>query len=111
MFTKLFLQTTNPTLDWSVFFSVNMMSMVILSILFHIILYTSFANIASYVFLNKPLSNVVNTRMIVCLFFIMLSGYIGRVWHSKQVYKDFDNNREKTREYLYQHYNSWVFIG
>jgi hypothetical protein len=41
----------------------------------------------------------------------MFFGYIGRFIHVKEVYKGFDYNYEKTREYLNIHYNSWVFIG
>jgi len=111
MFTKLFLQTTDPKLDWSTFFSTPIMVMVILSIIFHTILYTAFLNIASFVFLNKFLNKQINARLICCLFLIMFFGYIGRLWHSKETLQDFSNNYEKAKYYLQQHYNSWIFIG
>ena len=111
MFTKLFLQTTDPILSWNSFFSKTIMFAIILSVIFHIILYTLFCNIFSYVFFNKVLTNAVNIRLSLSLFFIMFFGYIGRLWHSKQVYKDLNFNYEKTRNYLQQHYNSWIFIG
>jgi len=45
------------------------------------------------------------------LIILMFLGYIGRFIHTKQVYKDFNYNYEKTKEYLNTHYNSWIFIG
>ena len=111
MFTKLFLITTDPSLTWNTFFSFNVFSMIILSIIFHTIFYTSFCNIVSYIFYGKVLSNTVNTRLISSLLIIMLFGYIGRLTHVKEVYRDFDRNYEKTKEFVQQHYNSWIFIA
>jgi hypothetical protein len=107
MFAKLFLYTTDPHFT----LSTNILLMIILSIIVHTILYTSFCNITSYIFFNKILSNLINMRLIISLFFIMSFGYVGRILHSKEVYNDFNHNSEKTRNYLNQHYNSWIFFG
>jgi hypothetical protein len=111
MFTKLFLETTNPNLSWVKFFSVQIFSMIILSVIFHTILYTSFCNIVSFIFYGRALSKTINIRLIISLLFIMFFGYIGRLMHVKQVYNDFNKNNDKTKNYVQQHYNSWIFIG
>jgi uncharacterized membrane protein YqjE len=111
MFTRLFLETTDPKLSWKKFFGLNIFFMIIISVIFHTILYTSFFNLVSYIFNGKILSKVINFRLIICLLLIMFFGYIGRLWHSKQTYNDFNNDYEKTKKYLEQHYNSWIFIG
>jgi len=65
----------------------------------------------SFIFFGKNLSKNINIRLILCLIVLMFLGYIGRFIHTKQVYKDFNYNYEKTKEYLNTHYNSWIFIG
>jgi hypothetical protein len=111
MFTKLFLETTDPKLSWIKFFSMNIFFMIIISIVFHTILYTLFCNIVSYVFYGKMFSRNINIRLIISLLLIMFFGYIGRLWHVKEAYKDFNKNYDKTKYYVQQHYNSWIFIG
>jgi len=111
MFARLFLETTNPNLSWNRFFSVDIFSMIIISILFHTILYTLFFNVVCYIFYGKLLSNLINIRLIIALLLIMFFGYIGRFAHVKEVYNDFNHNLEKTNNYVQQHYNSWIFIG
>jgi hypothetical protein len=111
MFTKLYLETTDPKLSWNNFFSMKILSLVSISVIFHTILYTIFCNLVSYIFFGKLLSYKINVRLIVSLIVIMYCGYIGRFIHVKEVYKDYNYNFEKTREYLNNHYNSWVFIG
>ena len=111
MFTKLFLETTDPNLTWKKFFGLNILLMIFISIIFHTILYTGFCNVVSYIFYGKILSKNINTRLVLALILIMFFGYIGRLWHSKQTYNDFNNDYEKTKKYLEQHYNSWIFIG
>jgi hypothetical protein len=111
MFTKLYLETTNPKLSWRVFFSKKILPLIIISIIFHTIIYTLFCNIVSFVLFGKMLNNKINIRLILCLIILMFFGYIGRFIHVKQVYKDYNYNYEKTREYLNIHYNSWIFIG
>ena len=70
MFTKLFLETTNPNLSWVKFFSVQIFSMIILSVIFHTILYTSFCNIVSFIFYGRALSKTINIRLIISLLLI-----------------------------------------
>jgi len=111
MFTKLYLETTNPKTTWKKFFSVTLLSLITLSVIFHTILYTLFCNIVNYIFFGKLLNKKINIRLILCLMGIMFFGYIGRFIHVKQVYKDYNYNYEKTKEYLNVHYNSWIFIG
>jgi hypothetical protein len=41
----------------------------------------------------------------------MIFGYIGRIMHSKEVYKAFHSDEMLTRNFLNQHYNSWIFLG
>ena len=41
----------------------------------------------------------------------MFFGYIGRLLHVKEAYKDFNYDHPKTQTYVQAHYNSWVFIG
>jgi hypothetical protein len=111
MFTKLFLETTDPSLAWKKFFGLNIFSMIIISIIFHTILYTLFCNLVSYIFYGKIMSKNINIRLISSLILIMFFGYIGRLWHVKEAYNAFNYNSEKTKNYVQSHYNSWVFIG
>jgi hypothetical protein len=111
MFTKLFLETTDPNLTWKKLFGLNIFSMIIVSVVFHTILYTSFFNIVSYIFYEKMLSKNINIRLIITLLIIMFFGYIGRLLHVKEAYKDFNYDNHKTQTYVQAHYNSWIFIG
>jgi hypothetical protein len=111
MFTKLFIETTNPKLTWKQFMSKDIIMNIILSVLFHTFIYTLFCNIISYVFYGKILSNAINTRLVIFLLILMSLGYIGRFIHCKQIYKDFHKNEVKTNHYINTHYNSWIFLG
>ena len=111
MFTKLYLETTDPKLSWEKYFGINIFSMIIISIVFHTILYTIFFNIISYIFYEKMLSKNINIRLIIALLLIMFFGYIGRLLHVKEVYNGFNYDYDKTQKYIRAHYNSWVFIG
>jgi hypothetical protein len=111
MFTQLFIETTNPKLSWSQFVSIRIMSIILLSIIFHTLIYTIFFNLGSFIFYGKILSNQINIRLIISLLIIMFFGYIGRFIHCKQIYNDFNKNEVKTNEYINTHYNSWVFLG
>ena len=111
MFTKLYLETTDPNLSWENFFGLNIFSMIIISILFHTILYTLFLNMISYIFYEKMLSKNINIRLIVSFLLIMFFGYIGRLLHVKEAYNGFNYDYDKTQKYVQAHYNSWVFIG
>lgn len=111
MFTKLFLETTNFRLSWKQFFSINIWYMIIISVLFHAIVYTSFINIINYIFTSKILNTKINTRFIGFLIILMICGYISRFLHVKSVYQDMNKNELKTNEYINTHYNSWMFLG
>lgn len=109
MFTKLFLETTNPKTSWIAF--MKLIPIICLSILVNITIYTIFLNLASYVFVNKFFSKNINMRFVGVLIIIMILGYIGRFLHAKEAYKMFQYKESKTAEYMNTHYNSWVFLG
>lgn len=111
MLTKLYIETTNPKTSWDTFFSSEIIGLIILSLVFHTILYAAVCNMFSFIFFGKLLTRIVNTRLIICLFVFMSLGYIGRFIHVKQVYKDYNYDEEKTKEYINTHYNSWIFLG
>jgi hypothetical protein len=111
MFTKLYLDTTNPKLPFSSLFEVTTLGPMIVSIFIHTIIYTLFFNIVSWIFIGKILSNIINIRLVSCLIPIMFFGFIGRFLHVKDIYKGYNGNMEKTREYTDKHYISWIFIS
>jgi hypothetical protein len=111
MFTKLYLDTTNPKLPFSSLFEVTTLGPMIVSILIHTIIYTSFFNIVSWIFIGKILSNIINIRLVSSLIPIMFFGFIGRFLHVNDIYKGYNGNMEKTREYTDKHYISWIFIS
>lgn len=111
MSTKLFLETTNPKLTWNEVVKKNIIFSIFLSIILNTTVYTIIFNLASYIFLGRILSSKINIRLITVLIIIMIFGYIGRIMHAKEVYKAFHGDEKKTREFLNQHYNSWIFLG
>jgi len=111
MFTKLYLDTTNPKLPFSHLFEGKIFGPMTVSILLHTIVYTLFFNIISWVFYGKFLSNIINLRLVSSLIPIMFFGFIGRFIHVKDIYKGYNGNVEKTREYIDKHYISWIFIS
>jgi len=111
MFTKLYLQTTNPKLPFGALFSLNMLFNIIISVIFHTILYTSFCNLVSYIFFGKLLSKTINIRLIISLLIIMFFGFFARFLHVKEIYKAYNYNVEKTRQHLDNLYISWIFIS
>jgi len=111
MFTKLYLETTNPKLTLSEFFSPKVLTMVIFSVLFHTIIYLLFFNIVSLIFFGKVLSSRINARLVGSLLLIMFFGFIGRLLHTKEIYAAYDEDMKKTRKYIDNHYISWVFIS
>jgi len=111
MSTKLFLETTNPKLTWNDVINKSIIFSIFLSIILNTTVYTIILNLISYVFLGKILSNKINIRLTMVLIIIMIFGYIGRIMHSKEVYKAFHGDEMLTRNFLNQHYNSWIFLG
>jgi len=90
MFTDLYLQTTDPRLTVGQLMQGNILVGIILSILLHTIIYTSFFNLASYIFFGKLLSNIVNARLIGSLLFIMIIGFYGRFLYVKNIYNAYN---------------------
>jgi hypothetical protein len=111
MFTKLYLETTNPKLTLSGLFGPKILGPMIVSILVHTIVYTLFCNMVSWIFFGSILSNKINVRLLLCLVPIMIFGFIGRFIHVKDVCMAYNGNIEKTREYTDKHYISWVFLS
>ena len=111
MFTDIFLQTTDPNLTMTQLFRSQILLQILFSIVFHIIIYVFFFNLASFIFLGKILSNVVNQRLICFLFIIMTVGYFSRIYHVKEIHRAYTGDNVKTREHTNQLFISWVFIG
>lgn len=111
MLTELYLQTTNPKLTLGQFFSAGILSRIFASAIFHAIIYATALNLASYVFLGKPLSLAVNARLFVALLIIMSFGYLARFLHVKDIYQAYDYDEEATREHLDKLYIGWIFIA
>lgn len=110
MFTKLYVDTTNPRLTFSEFIAPRILKPMLLSIIFHTILYSLFCNIVSWIFFGVILSNKINKRLIIFLLIIMSFGFIGRFIHVKDVYNAY-GNIEKTRTHLDKLYITWIFIS
>ena len=110
MFTKLYLDSTNPKLTLSQLFSENMFS-IIVSVVFHTIVYALFFNMVSYIFMGSFLSRRTNMHMILALVLIMFFGYIGRFYHVKDIYNAYNGDMEKVRNHLDKLYITWVFIA
>ena len=111
MFTKLYLDTTDPKLRTIDIFKSSIFFPMMASVIFHTVTYILFANLVSYIFTGTLLSTRINMRMIVCLIIFMGFGYIARLYNVKDVYKAYDNDLMKTREHLDKLYISWIFIA
>ena len=111
MFTKLYLQTTNPKLPFITLFKPKLLFHIIISVIIHTIIYTVFCNLVSYIFFGKLLSKTINIRLIISLLIIMFFGFFARFLHVKEIYKAYNYNLEQTREHLDKLYISWIFIS
>ena len=111
MFTKLYLDTTNPKLQFRQLYQQSIFVPIIFSVIFHTIIYTLFCNIGSYVFFGKILSNEVNKRLVFALLPIMFYGYFARFFHVKDIYNAYNGDMTKTRNHLDKLYISWLFIS
>ena len=111
MFTEIFLLTTDPHLTLSQFFSYEILTQILFSIMFHTIIYVCFFNLASFIFLGKILSNVMNQRLIVSALVIMSFGYLARIYHVKDVFRAYNGDIVKTREHIQHLFVSCVFIA
>jgi len=110
MFTELYLRSTDPEISLNQLLKENIGS-IIISVIFHTIVYLGFANLVSFVFLNKGLSYKINIRLTVVLLLIMFFGYIGRYYHVRDVYGAYNSDIGLTREHLDKLYIGWIFIA
>ena len=110
MFTDVYLRTTDPTVTFSQMIRASIEG-IVLSTLFHTLIYCIFANLASYVFLGAILSSTVQFRLAISLLLIMFFGYMARFFHVKEIFQAYHHDKEKTREHLDKLYISWIFIG
>ena len=111
MFTKLYLETTDPKLSFSRMFGPRILGPMIFSVLLHTIVYALFFNMISWIFFGSILSKVVNKRLLISLVLIMVFGFFGRFFHVKEIYEGYGRDMKKTRKYIDKHYISWVFIS
>jgi len=111
MLTKLYLDTTNPTLGFSHLFGPKILGPMVFSVVLHTAIYALFCNMISWIFFGSILSKVVNKRLLTSLLAIMTFGFFGRFFHVKEIYSGYGRDAEKTREYIDKHYVSWVFLS
>jgi hypothetical protein len=111
MLTKLYLDTTDPKLQFIDMFSTKIFIPLLFSVIFHTFIYTLFANFVSYIFYDKILSNDVNMRLVIFLLIIMFFGFFARFFHVKEIYNSYNNDMEKTRNHLDKLYIGWIFIS
>jgi len=111
MFTDLYLQTTNPKLPFSALFRANIFKNIVLSVIFHTIVYAGFSNLVSYIFFGKVLGNAINIRLIISLLLIMFFGFFARFAHVKEIYRAYNYDDVKTRDHLNKLYIGWIFIS
>jgi large-conductance mechanosensitive channel len=83
---------------------------ILLSIVFHTIFYCIGLNAVNYIFLGKFINIIINTRIICALIIIMIIGFISRLWHSKEIYKTY-NDLDKTKKHMDQAYITWYFLS
>lgn len=107
MFTDLYLETTNPELTLSEFFSTRLLSKMAASVLFHTILYLLSFNVVNYVLFGNTLTTDVNTRIGVFLVLVMAFGFLARFYHVKEIYR----YEEKGKEHVDKAYITWFFLS
>lgn len=108
MWTTLYLQSTDPEQKTKL---AVMAGPMVLSILFHVVLYATFVNVVNFIFVGKPLSSVVNTRLMIALLAIMVVGFAGRVYHVQEIYRAYNYDLVKTRAHLDKLYITWIFLS
>ena len=111
MFTETYLQTTDPKLPFSELISSRIITNILVSVVFHTILYASFVNLLNFIFTGKILSMPINYRLLLSLLVIMIFGFIARFLHVKEIYKAYNNDLDKTRKHLDKLFISWIFIS
>ena len=111
MFTKLYLDTTNPNLTLQDMFQMNILFPMIISIIFHTCIYGAAVNLASYIFFGNMLNPIVNKRFLISLLVIMIFGFFARFFHVKEIYRAYNGDLQKTRQHMDKMYISWIFIS
>jgi len=111
MFTKLYLDTTNPKLQFSQLLQKPIFISIIVSVVFHTILYILFLNMTHFIFFRKILSIVTNKLLLLFLISIMFFGFFARFFHVKEIYRAYNGDITKTRQHLDNLYISWIFIS
>lgn len=111
MFTELYLKTTDPRLPFSHLLDWPILTQILISIVFHTIVYSSFVNLFSFIFVGKILSTSINSRLLLSISMIMFFGFIARFMHVKEIYKAYQNDLDKTRNHLDKLYITWIFIS
>jgi len=110
MLTELYLNTTDPNITLTQLLRENI-GMMIVSILYHTIIYTVTFNLASFIFFGKFLSQKINVRLISSFLVIMIFGYVGRHYQVKDIYNAYNKNMEKARAHIDKFFITWIFIG
>jgi hypothetical protein len=111
MFTKLYLDTTNPKLQFSQLLQQPIFMSIIISVVFHTIIYILFLNMTHFIFFKKILSNGTNKLLLMVLISIMFFGFFARFYHVKDIYNAYNGDMVKTRNHLDKLYISWLFIS
>lgn len=111
MFTKLYLDTTNPRVAITDLFKPPIILPMLASVILHTLVYAAFTNMVSYIFTNRVLSLKINIRLLIALLIIMIGGYIARIYHVKDICKAYDNDVLKTREHTDKSFITWIFMG
>lgn len=111
MFTKLYLDTTNPKVQFSQLLQQPIFIPIMASVVFHTIIYVLFLNMAHFIFFRKILSNETNKLLLMALISIMFFGFFARFAHVKDIYKAYNGDMTKTRAHLDNLYISWIFIS
>ena len=109
MLTELYLRTTDPTVTFAQLLRKNI-GMIIVSILFHTIIYTLTLNLTSFIFYGKILSQKINARLIASFLLIMIFGYVGRHYEVKDIYNAYGKNMEMARAHIDKLFITWIFI-
>ena len=107
MFTDLYLETTDPSLTLSDFFSGRLLRKMGASVVFHTILYMLSFNIGSYVLFGNALSSDVNIRIGIFLVLVMAFGFLGRFYHVKEIYQYAENGKD----HVDKTYITWFFLS
>jgi len=107
MATKLYLETTDPTVS---LLQPRIMLGISISIIVHTIIYTIFLNAISYIVRGRFLSKTINKRIMIALAILMLLGFIARHYRAKDAYNTFQD-KAKTREFMNHGYVCWVFLS